>query len=146
MLPAIAMALVLATQVQEAAPPPSPPEAVVRGVLQEVRKGELFLDAQQLTPFVAASFTMIEGGARISGSFAFLEPIRRMRERGAVVKELEFEQTLVHVYGASAIATYRYRKVWTDGGATHHEQGWSTDVFEKRDDGAWLLIHRQRGK
>ncbi len=122
------------------------PEAAVAATLEDLRKGELFLDAGALEPIVAASFTVIEGGDRLSGSFAFLEPIRRMRERGGEVKELRFEQTLVQVFGASAVATYRFVKVWRDGGVRHRAQGWSSDVFELRDDGAWILVHRHRGR
>ena len=123
-----------------------PPETAVAATLEDLRKGELFLDAATIEPIMAASFCGIEGGARICGAFAYLEPIRRMRERGAEVKELRFEEKLVQVFGASAIATYRYVKSWRDRGALHREQGWSTDVFELRDDGAWILVHRHRGK
>ncbi len=122
------------------------PEAAVATTLEELRKGELFLDAAAIEPYLAASFTLIEGGARYSGSFAYLEPIRRLRERGGEVKELRFEQTLVRVFGASAVVTYRFTKSWREGGARHREQGWSSDVFELRDDGAWILVHRHRGK
>ena len=142
----IAVAAACLAMLQASLPPATEPEAAVASVLEELRKGELFLDAEQLAPHVAASFTMVDQGGRISGSFAFLEPIRRQRERGAEVKELAMEQTLIHVYGGSAIATYRYRKAWTEAGARHVEQGWSSDVFEKREDGAWLLIHRHRGR
>ncbi|MBZ5588681.1 MAG: nuclear transport factor 2 family protein [Acidobacteriia bacterium] len=131
--------------------PPTPagtpgPEAVVMSTLEELRKGELFLDASALEQSLAASFTLIEEGSRISGSFAYLEPIRRLRERGGEVKELRFDQTLVRVYGGSAVATYRYTKSWNEAGVRHREQGWSSDVFELRDDGAWLLILRHRGR
>ena len=136
--------------VQDATPPTSivapGAEAVVMSTLEELRKGELFLDANQLEQGVAASFTLIEEGTRISGSFAYLEPIRRLRERGGEVKDLRFEQTLVRVYGGSAVATYRYTKSWNEAGARHREQGWSSDVFELRDDGAWLLVLRHRGR
>jgi hypothetical protein len=126
----------------------SPPgaEAFVMSTLEELRKGELFLDAGALDQGLAASFTIIEDGSRVSGSFAYLEPIRRLRERGGQVKELRFEQTLVRVYGGSAVATYRYTKSWNEAGVRHREQGWSSDVFELRDDGAWLLVLRHRAK
>jgi hypothetical protein len=119
---------------------------VVAATLEDLRKGELYLDAATIEPILAASFTVIEDGVRLCGSFAYLEPIRRLRERGAEVKELRFEQTLVQVFGASAVATYRFVKVWREGGVRHREQGWSSDVFELRDDGAWILIHRHRGR
>jgi hypothetical protein len=121
-------------------------EAVVMSTLEELRKGELFLDASALEHALAASFTLIEEGSRISGSFAYLEPIRRLRERGGEVKELRFEQTLVRVYGGSAVATYRYTKSWNEAGVHHREQGWSSDVFELREDGVWLLVLRHRGR
>ena len=142
----IAAAAACLAMLQVSAPPAADPEAAVASVLEELRKGELFLDAEQLAPYVAASFTMVDQGGRISGSFAFLEPIRRLRERGAEVKELTMDQTLIRVYGGSAIVTYHYHKVWVEAGTRHVEQGWSSDVFEKREDGAWLLIHRHRGK
>ncbi len=150
MSPIVCCAAVMLALMQQTAPPPPAPalgaEAAVMSTLDDLRKGELFLDAASLEPLLAASFTVIEEGSRISGMFAFLEPIRRLRERGAVVKELRFDQTLVRVYGASAVATYRYTKSWNEGGARHREQGWSSDVFELRDDGVWLLILRHRGK
>jgi hypothetical protein len=67
-----------------------------------------------------------------------------MRERGGQVRQLRFEQLVVRVYGASAVASYRYLKSWNDAGTRRTEEGWSTDVFELRDDGAWILVHRQR--
>jgi ketosteroid isomerase-like protein len=141
-----AVPLTLAMLQQPAAPPKPSPEAAVSKALEELRKGELFLDADDMSGYIAASFTVIEGGARVSGSFAFLEPIRRMRERGAKVTELRFEQVAVRVYGASAVASYRFTKTWLDGGHSHREQGWATDVFELRQGGDWILVHRQRSR
>ncbi len=142
---AAALALAQNAAPQAAGEAPGP-EAVVMAQLEELRKGELMLDAAALEPRLAASFTILEGGSRISGSFAYLEPIRRMRERGAEVRELRFEQILVRVYGGSAVATYRYAKTWSDAGVRHREQGWSSDVFELRQDGVWLLILRHRDR
>ena len=139
-------AVVTLALLQTGAPPPPSPEAAVTVTLEELRKGELLLDAEALAPYIAASFTEVEAHGRISGSFAYLEPIRRLRERGAEVKELRFDQGLIHVYGGSAIATYHYRKAWTEAGTVHREEGWSSDVFELRQDHAWILIHRHRGK
>ena len=145
------VSLAAALALPQAAVPPSPEpapgaEAVMMSALEELRKGELFLDAAALERGMAASFTVIEDASRVSGSFAYLEPIRRLRERGVEVKELRFEQILVRVYGGSAVATYRYAKTWLEGGVRHREQGWSSDVFELRDDGAWLLILRHRDR
>jgi len=141
-----AVPITLAMLQQPAAPPKPSPEAAVSSVLEELRKGELFLDADDLSSYLAASFTVIEGGARISGSFAYLEPIRRMRERRAKVTELRFEEVVVRVYGASAVASYRFSKTWLDGGQRHRDQGWSTDVFELREGGDWIMVHRQRSR
>ena len=142
-----AAALALAHDAAPRTPVAAPgAETVVTSTLEELRKGELFLDASALERGLAASFTVIEEGSRISGSFAYLEPIRRLRERGVEVMELRFEQTLVRVYGGSAVATYRYAKTWNEGGVRHREQGWSSDVFELREDGVWLLILRHRGR
>ncbi|MGV8039388.1 MAG: nuclear transport factor 2 family protein [Thermoanaerobaculaceae bacterium] len=128
---------------EETAAASFPDTAVVRA-LEELRKGELMLDAMALEEMVAASLTVIEDGMRVSGSFAYVEPIRRMRERGSVVKELQFQQPFVRIYGGSAIATYRYLKTWVDQGARRKDQGWCTDVFERRTDGAWILVMRHR--
>lgn len=128
---------------EEAVAASFPDTAVVRA-LEELRKGELMLDALALEEMVAASLTVIEEGMRVSGSFAYVEPLRRMRERGSVVKELQFQQPFVRIYGGSAIATYRYLKTWVDQGARRKEQGWCTDVFERRTDGAWILVMRHR--
>ncbi len=139
--------LLAAGATQGAQPTPRAyPEFAVAATLEELRKGEMMLDADAIEPNVAASFTVIEGGDRVSGSFAYLEPIRRLRERAAEVKELRFESVLVRVYGASAVASYRFTKRWKQGGAIHLEQGWSSDVFELRDDGRWILVHRQRSR
>jgi Domain of unknown function (DUF4440) len=121
------------------------PDAAVSATLEELRKGELFLNVETLEGGLAASFTIISGGYRVSGSFAYLEPIRRLRERGGQVTELRFEELGVRVYGASAVASYRYVKSWKDSGVRHSERGWCSDVFELRDDGAWILVHRHRG-
>ena len=144
--PASVVLALLQAPVTAPAPAAPVPEAVVAAELEDLRKGELYLDAATIEPILAASFTVIEDGVRLAGSFAYLEPIRRLRERGAEVKELRFEQKLVQVFGASAVATYRYVKVWREGGVRHREQGWSSDIFELRDDGAWILVHRHRGR
>jgi hypothetical protein len=123
--------------------PPSP-EGVVAGVLEELRKAELVLDTDALSTHLAYSFTVVGRDGRIAGSFAYLEPLRRLRERGGVVKELRFETAVVRAYGASAVASYELRKSWVDQGARHRQDGWSSDVFERRDDGAWVLVHRHR--
>ena len=149
LFPILAFAAALALP-QETAPPPPPPapgaEAAVTAALEELRKAELVLDAAVLEQGMAASFTIIEEAGRISGSFGYLEPIRRLRERGGEVKELRFDQVLVRVYGGSAVATYRFVKSWVEGGTRHRAQGWSSDVFELRDDGAWILVLRHRDR
>lgn len=122
------------------------PDASVNWALEELRKGELVLDAVALESMIAASFTLIEGNSRVSGAFAFLEPIRRMRERGGVVRELRFEMVNVRVYGGSAVVTYRYRKSWKDQGSIHRQEGWASDVFERQDGGAWILVLRHRAQ
>ncbi|HPW55613.1 MAG: nuclear transport factor 2 family protein [Thermoanaerobaculaceae bacterium] len=141
--PAEPVAAPIAPGEGEAATAFFPENAVVRA-LEELRKGELMLDASALEEMVAASLTVIEEGMRVSGSFAYVEPLRRMRERGSVVKELLFQQPFVRIYGGSAIATYRYLKTWVDEGVKSQEQGWCTDVFERRTDGAWILVMRHR--
>ena len=133
------------------ATPPSPapstqpvPEAVVGAVAEQLRVAELLLDADAFSPHLAHSFTFIEDGARVSGSFAYLEAMRRLRERKGVVKTLDWNDRRVAVFGASAVVTYRLDKTWMDRGERHRQRGWCTDVYERRDDGAWLLIHRHR--
>lgn len=120
------------------------PETGVSRTMEELRKAELMLDALSLEEMVAASLTVIEDGMRVSGSFAYLEPIRRMRERGSAVKALELDQLFVRIYGGSAIVTYRYAKRWSDQGARRQDKGWGTDVFERRTDGVWILVMRHR--
>jgi hypothetical protein len=119
---------------------------LVTAAVEELRKGELMLDADALGGMIAASFTQIDEGGRVSGSFAYLEPIRRLRERNGIVTNLRFDQLVVKVFGASAIASYRYSKDWTLLGVRHREEGWSSDVFELRSDGAWTLVHRHRAR
>jgi opacity protein-like surface antigen len=119
-------------------------EGVVAGVIEELRKAELVLDTDALGTRLAYSFTIVDHDGRVAGSFAYLEPLRRLRERGGIVKELRFEMSVVHVYGASAVASYEVHKSWVDQGVRRRQDGWSSDVFEKRDDGAWVLVHRHR--
>jgi Domain of unknown function (DUF4440) len=151
MLTPLAAALLLALPPADApsGAPPEPVEVadvVVAAALEDLRKGELLLDADGLEPLIARSFTLVERSSRLSGSFAYLEPMRRMRGRDGEVSELRFEEVVIRVYGASAVASYRYRKVVKDAGARTREEGWSSDVFELRDDGAWILVHRHRSK
>jgi ketosteroid isomerase-like protein len=141
----------LATLMLAAAPAPqrpSPadenPEAVVASAVEDLRKAELVLDADELASRLAYSFTLVDKEGRVSGSFAYLEPMRRLKERGGEVKELRFELLMIHAYGASAVASYEVHLTWTDGGARRRTVGWATDVFERRDDGAWILVHRHR--
>jgi ketosteroid isomerase-like protein len=119
-------------------------EAVVAAVVEDLREAELVLDADALGEHLAYSFTLVDSDGRVTGSFAYLEPLRRLRERGGTVKELRFDSVMVRVFGASAVASYELHMVWTDGGVRHRLEGWASDVFEKRDDGAWILVHRHR--
>lgn len=120
-------------------------EAAVSVLLQDLRKAELLLAADEMAPMVAQSLTVVEGGVRLGGAFGYLEPMRRLRARKGRVTELRFDEVTVRVYGASAVATYRFVKQWLDQGTQRQSAGWSSDVFERRDDGAWLLVHRHRG-
>ncbi|BCW93342.1 MAG: nuclear transport factor 2 family protein [Acidobacteriota bacterium] len=125
-------------------PPEVPPEAQVLQTLEELRKGEMFLDADHLEPLVAYSMTLVEGCRRLSGRAAFLEPLRSLREAGAVVTRLLFQEVNARVYGASAVVTYRFVRQVKGGPEAGKSEGFSTDVFEKREDGVWILVHRHR--
>lgn len=140
------LALLLAHLLAAAAQPsPTPePERLITVTLEDLRKAEQFLDAEAMRQLIAASFTCVEDDARLGGAFAFLEPLRRQRERGVVVHELTFNDVVVRVYGASAIASYTFVKAWREEGRRQQRRGWSSDVFERRDDGAWILVHRHR--
>jgi len=140
----LALVLQLALQAAESPGVGAEPEAQVAQALEELRKGEMFLDADHLEPLVAYSMTLVEGCQRLSGRFAFLEPVRRLRQAGAVISSLRFEQITVRVYGASAVVTYRYQKQVKGGPSPGRRSGFSTDVFQKREDGAWILVHRHR--
>lgn len=141
------MLAALLTSLLAATPQPAPamePERRIALVLEEARKAEQFLDADTMAQILAASFASIEDGARLGGSFAFLEPLRRARAGGVVVHHLSFDELTIQVFGASAIASYTYAKKWRESGKIHQRRGWSSDVFELRDDGAWILVHRHR--
>ena len=134
---------VLVLLMQQAVPPGPPPEMAVASALEDLRKAELMLDASAMDPVVAASFVLIEDETRLQGSFAYLEPIRRLRERGGEVRELSFQAIEIKVLGSGAVASYRYSKMWRGDGAHHRESGWCTDVFFLRD-GTWVLATRHR--
>jgi ketosteroid isomerase-like protein len=141
----IALSAVMLAAPQVATAPEGAAEAAVSVLLEDLRKAELLLAADEMAPMVAQSLTVVEGANRIAGAFAYLEPMRRLRARKGRVSELRFDEVTVRVYGASAVATYRFAKKWTDGGVQKQSAGWSSDVFERREDGAWLLVHRHRG-
>jgi ketosteroid isomerase-like protein len=140
------LSLVAATQASQQPAPPTADgaEAAVASLVEDLRKAELVLDADEIADRLAYSFSLVDKDGRVSGSFAYLEPLRRLRERGGEVKEVRFDDLMIRVYGASAVATYDLHETWVDGGVRHHQEGWSTDVFERRDDGVWILVHRQR--
>jgi ketosteroid isomerase-like protein len=119
-------------------------EIAVAAVVEDLRKAELVLDADEIGDRLAYSFTLVDRDGRLTGSFAYLEPLRRIRERGGTVKELRYDSLMIRVFGASAVASYELHMTWTDGGVRHRVDGWASDVFEKRDDGAWILVHRHR--
>lgn len=124
----------------------TPAEVIVSAIVEDLRKGELLLDADALAMYTAHSFCYVAGDSRLFGQFAYLEPIRRARDRGDTVRELLFDRLQIQVFGASAVATYHFSKRWKERGSTHTAEGWSSDVFERRDDGAWLLVHRHRSR
>jgi hypothetical protein len=144
MIAALPAFCLLAALQADAPPPPPSPEIGINLVLEEMRKGELFLDAVALEPYMAASVTIVESGFRLSGSFAYLEGIRRMRERGGKVQSLAFSEVLPRVFGDAAVVTYRFDKTWVDEGVRHHEAGWCTDVLVKLEGSNWLLVERHR--
>lgn len=123
-----------------------PAEARVRALLEDLREAELLLDADAMAPFLAHSFAFIDNEGRVAGRFAYLESVRRGRERGDTVRELNFDRLQVEVFGASAVASYHFRKRSREEGAARLREGWCTDVFELRDDGAWILVHRHRSR
>lgn len=135
--------LILLATLQTPAPE-LPPEAQVLQTLEELRKGEMFLDADHLEPLVAYSMTLVEGCQRLSGRAAFLEPMRSLRAAGSVVTRLLFQDVNARVYGGSAVVTYRFVRQVKGGPEAGKSEGFSTDVFEKREDGAWILVHRHR--
>ncbi len=154
-MPWLAPLLALALLPQLPVAPPSTPgdeaeappvEARVRSVVEDLRKAEMFLDADAMAEAMAHSFGFIEASGRVMGRFAYLEPLRRARERGDVVKELSYDRLRVEVFGASAVVTYHYVKRWRQGEQAQRAEGWCTDVFERRDDGAWVLVHRHRSR
>lgn len=130
----------------EQPPTPAPPEVRVRAVLDDLREAEMLLDADATAEALAHAFSVIDNAGRVVGRFAYLETLRRARSRGDTVRELVFDRLDVQVFGASAVATYHYRKRWRENGVTHLREGWCTDVFELRDDGAWILVHRHRAR
>jgi ketosteroid isomerase-like protein len=137
-------ALASATFAQEATPPPPEAETQVAQTLEELRKGELLLDASHLEPLLAYSFTLVEGCAPFSGRFAYLELLRSLRAAGAQVTRLRFYDTTIKVYGGSAVVTYRFQRHVKGGPQPGKTMGFSTDVLEKREDGLWVLVHRHR--
>ncbi len=144
-LPALCLLALLQADVPPDSPPAPPsPDIAVSVTLEEMRKAELFLDAGALEPYVAASVTILEGGFRLSGSFAYLEGMRRLKERGGKVQTLSFTEILPRLFGNAAVVTYKFEKVWVDQGVRHRDSGWCTDVLVNRDGSGWTLVERHR--
>ncbi|MGC8917607.1 MAG: nuclear transport factor 2 family protein [Thermoanaerobaculum sp.] len=138
------LAWILSLAALQVSGPAAAPEAQVLETLEELRKGEMLLDAEYLEPLVAYSMTLVEGCRRVSGRAAFIEPFKSLRASGAVVTRLTFRDITARVYGASAVVTYRYVRQVKGGPQPGTSEGFATDVFEKREDGAWILVHRHR--
>lgn len=136
--------LMALAQTVDTAPEKPPAEALIWQTVEELRKGEMLLDADYLAPLVAYSMTLVENCRRVSGRAAFLEPLRSLRAAGGVVTRLQFQDVSIRVYGASAVVTYRFLRQVKGGKEAGKIEGFSTDVFEKREDGAWILVHRHR--
>lgn len=122
------------------------PDLLVIAAVEDLRKAEFVLDDVAMADLVAHSVTLVDDDGRVSGSFALLEPMRRLRARGGVVEAVGFDNLSVKVYGSSAIATYRFERRWRDQGRRQRASGWCSDVFELRQDGRWILVHRHRGR
>lgn len=139
------LCLIALLQLDAPPPPPPPnPDLAVNLLLEELRKAELLLDASAMEPYVAASVTIVESGFRLSGSFAYLEGMRRLKERGGKVQTLSFSEVLPRLFGDTAVVTYKFDKVWVDQGVRHRDSGWCTDVLLHRDSTGWMLVERHR--
>jgi hypothetical protein len=111
----VALAACLTVTVLAATPIFETPRARRRGrrVPRGAAQGRLVLDTDALVD-LACSFTVVGRDGRIAGSFAYLKPLRRARRAGW--SGLRFELAVVHVYGASAVASCELHKSWVDQG------------------------------
>jgi uncharacterized protein (TIGR02246 family) len=85
-------------------------------------------------------FTLPGFSGRLEGREAIVTSYREFMERVTLTSYRE-EQLVVHVWGDTAVASYRWDMAWVAGGVPNHETG--QDVFAFRHaNGTWLAIWR----
>jgi ketosteroid isomerase-like protein len=85
-------------------------------------------------------FTLPGFSGRLDGREAIVASYREFMERVTLTSYRE-EPLAVHVWGDTAVASYRWDMAWLAGGVPNHETG--HDVFAFRHtNGAWLAIWR----
>jgi uncharacterized protein (TIGR02246 family) len=85
-------------------------------------------------------FTLPGFTGRIEGPEAIVASYREFIERVRLTSYRE-DQLVVHVWGDTAIAGYRWDMAWLAGGVPNHETGQDVFAFRHRN-GAWLAIWR----
>jgi uncharacterized protein (TIGR02246 family) len=85
-------------------------------------------------------FTLPGFSGRLEGRDAIAASYREFMERARLTSYRE-EQLAVHVWGDTAIASYRWDMTWSADGVPNHETGHDIFAF-RRANGAWLAIWR----
>ena len=86
-------------------------------------------------------FTLPGFSGLLQGREAIVASYREFNERVTLTSYRE-EQLVVHVWGDTAVASYRWDMAWLAGGVPNHETGQDVFAFRHHTNGAWLAIWR----
>ena len=114
----------------------------VRAVLDRISEAWRARRYEDLSQFFAQDMVLALPGkaVRVEGRDAIVASYREFMDRITVTSYRE-DQHSVDVWGATAIASFRWDMAWLAGNVPNHETG--SDVFAfTHTDGRWLAVWR----